>query len=77
MKDDLLRDVQVGLQKSKGEWRDIAEAVPGVSYSWISKVARCKYNSAPSYERLKAVAEYLKSRSKGRPLVDHSHKAAA
>jgi len=60
MEDDLLREVQDGLKARKGEWRKIAAEVPEVSYSWIAQVGRGKYASAASYERLRAVAEYLR-----------------
>lgn len=78
MSNDLLVRVQSKLAKRKGEWRKIAAAVPGVSYSWIAKVGRGKYDSSPAYDRLKAVDGYLDSgRPKGRPLVDHSAKKVA
>ena len=61
MENDLLKEVQESLNARKGEWPKIAEAVPGVSYSWISQVGRGSYASEPTYSRLKAVAEYLRA----------------
>ena len=60
MQDELFCEVQRGLAARKGEWRKISEAIPGVSYSWISRVGRGKYESRPIYDRLRAVAEYLR-----------------
>ena len=61
MENDLLQEVQQSLNARKKDWPKIAEEVPGVSYSWISQVGRGKYNSEPTYSRLKAVAEYLRA----------------
>ena len=61
---DLLDEVQEALNARKGEWRQIAKAVQGVSYSWVSQVGRGKYGSAPTYSRLKAVADYLEMTKK-------------
>ena len=63
MENDLLQEVQQSLNTRKGEWAQIAQSVPGVSYSWISQVGRGKYGSEPTYSRLRAVAEYLRSTS--------------
>lgn len=60
MDDGLVTEVVAGLAARKGEWKQIADAVPGVSYSWIAQLGRGKYKSAPSYKRLLAVAEYLR-----------------
>ena len=60
MGDELLKEVEKGLKKRKGDWLRIASDIPNVSYSWISKVGRGKYRSAPSYKRLQAVAQYLR-----------------
>lgn len=59
MENDLLNDVRAKLNARKGEWVQIAKAIPGVSYSWIAQVGRGTYSSEPTYSRLKAVAEYL------------------
>jgi hypothetical protein len=59
MEDDLFERVQTELKARKGEWKLIARAVPSASYSWISQVGRGKYASMPTYDRLRAVAEYL------------------
>lgn len=61
MENDLLHEVQQSLNARKGEWTQIAQNVPGVSYSWISQVGRGKYGSEPTYSRLRAVAEYLRA----------------
>jgi hypothetical protein len=66
---DLVKELQSELQSRRGEWKLIAENVPGASYSWISKVGRGKYTSSPSYERIVAVLSFLKG-LRGRPLVD-------
>lgn len=63
MDDELTNDVVLKLQARKGDWKKIAGAIPGVSYSWISQVGRGKYTSAPSYARLKRVAAYLNGRA--------------
>lgn len=60
MKRDLLETVVVGLEKRKGEWPKIADDLaPDVSYSFISKVGRRKYESDPSYRKLELIAKYL------------------
>jgi hypothetical protein len=61
MDDILLQEVQIGIRSRKGEWKRMAAQIPGVSYSWIAQVGRGKYNSAPSYQRLQAVAAYLRA----------------
>lgn len=61
MGNDLLKEVQDGLNARKGDWPKIAKEVPGVSYSWISQVGRGSYASEPTYSRLRAVAEYLRT----------------
>lgn len=61
---DLLKQVQEGISARKGEWKQIAKDVPGVSYSWISQIGRGNYSSEPSYKRLKAVADYLRKTRK-------------
>lgn len=62
MSDDLLTEVRAGLKKrAPAELRDIAEAVDGISFSWLSKLARGKYTSEPSYRRLRAVAEFMRA----------------
>lgn len=58
---DLLKEVREGINARKGDWKQIARDVPGVSYSWISQVGRGAYKSEPSYTRLKAVADYLRT----------------
>ena len=57
---DLLIEVQTGLAKRKGQWRQIADEVEGVSFSWIAQVGRGKYESSPTYDRLQAVASWLR-----------------
>lgn len=61
MEADLLQEVRSGLNKRKGEWPQIANSIPGVSYSWISQLGRGTYKSEPTYSRLKVVAEYLRN----------------
>lgn len=61
MSNDLKHEVQAGLKKHKGKWRQIASEIEGVSYSWIAQVGRGKYESAPTYTRLQAVAQWLRS----------------
>lgn len=60
MDESLLTEVISGLAARKGEWKRIADELPDVSYSWISQLGRGKYKSAPSYHRLRTVAEYLR-----------------
>jgi hypothetical protein len=57
---DLLTEVQTGLRARKGQWKQIADEVEGVSYSWIAQVGRGKYESEPAYSRLQAVAAWLR-----------------
>lgn len=64
MQNDLFHEVQSGIAARKGEWREIADAVDGVSYSFIAKLGRGKYGSAPTYARLQKVAEYLRTHPK-------------
>ncbi len=59
MAQDLLADVQRELMARKGEWRQIAAAVPGVSYSFIAQLGRGKYKSEPSYKRLVLLRDYF------------------
>lgn len=58
---DLLQEVTAGIRARRGQWKQIAAAVPGVSYSWIAQIGRGKYSSAPTYERLQSVASYLQT----------------
>jgi len=44
---------------SPSDLRQIAQDVPGVSFSWLSQIARGKYQSEPAYSRLRSVAEWL------------------
>ncbi len=60
VENELLDEVQAGLTARKGQWKQIAEEVEGVSYSWIAQVGRGKYNSDPTYSRLQAVAKWLR-----------------
>jgi len=64
MSQDLLSQIRASLEKRKGEWKSIAAAIPGVSYSWLSQVGRGTYRSAPTYARLKTVSDFLNRRSK-------------
>lgn len=57
---ELLQEVQSGLAARKGQWKQIADEVDGVSYSWIAQVGRGKYESDPTYSRLQAVAIWLR-----------------
>lgn len=60
MDTDLLNDVIGALRAEKGNWRTIAEELsPRVSYSFIAQLGRGKYKSAPSYERLRLIADHL------------------
>jgi hypothetical protein len=59
--DDLQTLVVAELQRRKGEWVSIAEAVPGISYSFVSKLGRGCYPAAPTYKRLKALADYFEA----------------
>lgn len=56
---DLQDEVALKLQARKGEWKKIAAAIPGVSYSLISQLGRGKYKSSATYARLKLIAAYL------------------
>jgi len=67
MDDPLFVEVQSGLAAQKGNWREIAADLEGVvSYGWIAAVGRGEYKSAPTYRRLRAVADYLRSLKKKR-----------
>lgn len=60
MDSDLTHTVIGALRAQKGNWKAIAEALaPDVSYSFISQLGRGKYKSAPSYRRLKLLADHL------------------
>jgi transcriptional regulator with XRE-family HTH domain len=57
---DLLQEVRTKLAAlPPAELKRIAEEVPGVSFSWLSQVARDKYQSEPTYSRLRRVADWL------------------
>jgi len=57
---DLLQEVQTKLSgMPPSGLRQIAEQVPGVSFSWLSQIARGKYQSEPTYSRLRSVADWL------------------
>jgi hypothetical protein len=60
VENELLDEVVAGLAARKGQWKQIATEVDGVSYSWIAQVGRGKYTSAPAYSRLQAVAAWLR-----------------
>lgn len=60
--DDLAKTVVEGLRARKGRWKQIAsDLAPVVSYSFISQLGRGTYKSSPSYRKLKAIADYLRS----------------
>lgn len=60
MKNDLLETVVTGLEARKGDWKKIAaDLAPDISYSFIAQMGRRKYESEPSYSRLKLIAKYL------------------
>lgn len=59
MADDLLIEVQRGLQARRSQWATMAEQIECVSLSWIEKMGRGAYESEPSYRRLRAVAEWM------------------
>lgn len=61
MENELLEEVQTGLSARRGQWKRIAAEIPEVSYSWIAQVGRGKYESAPTYIRLQAVARWLRT----------------
>ena len=59
--DELFSEVQAELkERTPSEWQQIADALQGVSFSFVSKIAYGKYRSEPTYKRLAAVARYLK-----------------
>jgi predicted transcriptional regulator len=60
VENELLDEVVAGLASRKGQWKQIAADVDGVSYSWIAQVGRGKYTSDPAYSRLQAVAAWLR-----------------
>lgn len=60
MENDLFQQVQKALAARRGEWKQIAAAIPEVSYSWIAQVGRGKYASKPLYDKLIAVDRYLR-----------------
>lgn len=60
MENDLLETVVAGLAQRKGDWKRISsELSPLVSYSLIAALGRGKYDSDPSYKKLKLIAAYL------------------
>lgn len=59
MVEDLQVSVVKELQRRKGGWREIADAVEGVSYSFIEKLGGGRYPGSPSYRRLRALFEYF------------------
>lgn len=62
---DLLQQVQKGLaERTRAELKTIADEVPNVSFSWLSAVARGKYESSPTYDRLQAVRDWLRRNRK-------------
>lgn len=60
MAEDLEPFVLDELAKRRGQWRKIAAAVPGCSYSWMQKFASRSYKSSPSHARLVALAKHLR-----------------
>lgn len=77
MADELIKEVTTRLRERKGEWRQIADALPGISYSWLSQVGRGKYKSASSYKRLKRVLDYLRGETKPKPRRQRETRAHA
>lgn len=59
MEKDLFTEVKKGIRANKKRWHEIAKALPGISYSWLSQIGRGHYKSQPSYKRLRKVAEFL------------------
>lgn len=58
--DDLIQKIVQELQKRRGSWKEIAEALqPDVSYSMISRLGRGKYESEPSLRKLRPLAAHL------------------
>ena len=63
MTEDLHEYVQSRLRGpgKRALWRQMASALDGlVSYSLISKIGTGEYKSSPSYNRLRAMADYLR-----------------
>jgi hypothetical protein len=58
---DELTYIRAELGKRKGQWRNIAAALPGCSYSWLQKVASGNYPSSPAYGRVVALAKHLRA----------------
>lgn len=58
MTNDLVHDLRTALQPYKGQWRSLSDEL-GVSYNWLSEIARGTYQSEPSYRRLKSVMDKL------------------
>lgn len=56
---DLLRSATEKLQTHKGQWRQIAKAVP-CSYAWVTAIGRGQYHSEPGYVRLMRLHEVIK-----------------
>lgn len=59
MDEGLIDEVRRGLLARKPEWRQMADEIDGVSYSWLSRIALGTYKSSPTYKRLQAVRRYL------------------
>jgi hypothetical protein len=61
---DLKAHVVEELQRRRGQWKRIAEALaPEVSYSFISQMGRGKYRSDPTHRRLQRIVDYFNSES--------------
>lgn len=62
MTEDLYDYVRQSLKGRRSLWRQMAtDLAPDVSYSMISKIGSGEYKSSPSYNKLQAMAAYLRS----------------
>lgn len=58
--------IQTELLARRQQWQRISEEAD-VSLSWIEKVARGKYGSQPGYQRIRNVAEWLRTHEVAQP----------
>lgn len=57
LKSEVVRELKA---RDSDEWREIAAAVPKVSFSMVYQLATGKYKSAPTYDRLAGIDAWLK-----------------
>lgn len=58
MQTPMLAAVMAELAKRKGRLPDVCEAVPGIDYSWLSKLVQGRIKD-PSVNKIQALYDYL------------------